>query len=77
MEIFVVDFTKRQVAFDEIVLLKKTNCGCNLIADFGEEERVLPLFLTALTISLSLKIRIETASECSPSSLLTTFVDSR
>ena len=77
MKILVVDFTKRQVAFDEIVLLKKTNCGCNLIAYFGEEERVLPLFLTALTISLSLKVRIETASECSPSSLLTTFVDSR
>ena len=63
--------------FDEIVLLKKTNGGGDFVADFGEEERVLPLFLTALTISLSLKIRIETASECSPSSLLTTFVDSR
>ena len=63
--------------FDKIVLLKKANGSCNLVADFGEEERVLPLFLTALTISLSLKIRIETASECSPSSLLTTFVDSR
>ena len=63
--------------FDEILLLKKTDGGCNFVTNFGEEKRVLPLFLTALTISLSLKIRIETASECSPSSLLTTFVDSR